>query len=60
MPKHLCDRFGIITNVEVEATPAEHSVPIRKRLAGEHPVDRVYGILNGGNVDEHLDKLSGR
>jgi len=60
IPKHLRDRFGMTANVEVDITPTEQGLLIRKRPAGKHPVDRVYGILNGGNTDEYLDEVRGR
>ncbi len=60
IPKHLRDRFGMTANVEVDITPTEQGLLIRKRPAGKHPVERVYGILNGGNTDEYLDEARGR
>ncbi len=60
IPKHLRDRFGMTANVEVDFTPTERGLLIRKRPAGKHPVERVYGILNGGNTDDYLDKVRGR
>ncbi|MCY4079352.1 MAG: AbrB/MazE/SpoVT family DNA-binding domain-containing protein [Caldilineaceae bacterium] len=60
IPKHLRDRFGMTANVEVDITPTEQGLLIRKRPAGKHPVERVYGILNGGNTDEYLDEVRGR
>ncbi|MYC21155.1 MAG: AbrB/MazE/SpoVT family DNA-binding domain-containing protein [Caldilineaceae bacterium SB0662_bin_25] len=60
IPKHLRDRYGMTANVEVDITPTEQGLLIRKRPAGKHPVERVYGILNGGNTDEYLDEVRGR
>ena len=60
IPKYLRDRFGMTANVEVDITPTEQGLLIRKRPAGKHPVERVYGILNGGNTDEYLDEVRGR
>jgi len=60
IPKHLRDRFGMTANVEVDITPTEQGLLIRKRPAGKHPVERVYGILNGGNTDDYLDEVRGR
>ncbi len=60
IPKHLRDRFGMTANVEVDFTPTERGLLIRKRPAGKHPVERVYGILNGGNTDDYLDEVRGR
>ena len=60
IPKHLRERFGMDPNVEVEITPSEQGLLIRKRVASKHPVERVYGILNGGNTDDYLDDVRGR
>ena len=60
IPKHLRDRFGMNANVEVEITPTKQGLLIRKRAPGKHPVERVYGILNGGNTDDYLDDVCGR
>ena len=60
IPKHLRDRFGMTANVEVDITPTEQGLLIRKRPAGKHPLERVYGILNGGNTDDYLDEVRGR
>ncbi len=66
IPKDLRERFGMHHNVEVEATPAEGGVLIRKRVAGQHPVDRVVGILGknalgkGVSVDDYIEEIRGR
>ena len=60
IPKHLRERFGMDPNVEVEITPTEKGLLIRKRTAAKHPVERVCGILNGGNTDDYLDEVRGR
>ena len=66
IPKHLRDRFGMNHNVEVEITPTERGLLIQKKTAGEHPVDRVYGILDGEalgegvSVDEYIEEIRGR
>ena len=60
IPKHLRDRFGMTANVEVDITPTEKGLLIQIRPVGKHPVERVYGILNGGNTDEYLDEVRGR
>ena len=41
IPKHLRERFGMNHNVEVEISPTEQGLLIRKRTTAEHPVDRV-------------------
>lgn len=58
IPKHLRDRFGLSHNVEVEITPADNGLLIRKRSAELHPVDRVAGILDGADfvVDEYVNR----
>ena len=60
IPKHLRDRFGMNPNVEIEITPAEDGLLIRKRTACQHPVERVYGILKGGKTDEYLKEVRGK
>jgi AbrB family looped-hinge helix DNA binding protein len=60
IPKHLRDRFGMNANVEVEIVLTEQGLLIRRRPAGKHPVERVYGILNGGNTDNYLGEVRGR
>lgn len=68
IPKRLRDRFGMRHNVEVEIVPAEGGLLIRKRSAADHPVERVYAILNRvgnaadlpGSTDDHIEALRGR
>ncbi len=66
IPKPLRDRYGMNHNVEVDITPTEHGLLIRKRAAAEHPVERVYGILGRGalgqgvSVDDYIDEIRGR
>lgn len=62
IPKHLRERFGMNSDVEVEITPTEDGLLIRKRAAEVHPVDRVAGILDGANfsVDEYMAEIRGR
>lgn len=66
IPKHLRERFGMNRNVEVEISPTEQGLLIRKRTAAEHPVDRVYGILGrdalgeGVSVDDYIEEIRGR
>ena len=60
IPNHLRDRFGMNPNVEIEITPAGDGLLIRKRTARQHPVERVYGILKGGKIDEYLSEARGQ
>ena len=47
-------------NVEVEITPTEQGLLIRKHPAAPHPVDRVAGILDGPDfdIDQYIDETS--
>ena len=62
IPKHLRERFGMNHNVEVEITPTEQGLLIRKRTTAEHPVDRVVGILDGVDfdIDDYIEEIRGR
>ena len=62
IPKHLLDRFGMTRDVEVEITPTDGGLLIRKRAAELHPVDRVAGILDGTDldIDEYVEDMRGR
>ena len=66
IPKPLRERFGMHHNVEVEVTPTEKGLLIRKRTTVDHPIDRVYGILGkdalgvGVSVDDYIEEIRGR
>ena len=61
IPKPLRDRFGMNPNIEVEITPTEHGLLIRKRTAARHPVDRVCAVLGrSGGTDDYIDEIRGR
>ena len=66
IPKHLRERFGMNHNVEVEITPTEKGLLLRKRKATLHPVDRIAGILDkdalgeGVSVDDYIREVRGR
>ena len=66
IPKHLRDRFGLTHNMELELTPTDQGLLIRKHTGSQHPVDRVYGILDdnnldtGTNVDDYIEAIRGR
>jgi hypothetical protein len=53
-------------NVEVEITPTDNGLLIRKRTTEVHPVDRVYGILGsdalgeGVSIDDYIEEIRGR
>lgn len=61
IPKRLRERFGMSRDVEVDITPTEHGLLIRKRTAPKHPVERVSGILrNAADVDQYVEAIRGR
>ncbi len=62
IPKTLRDRFGLHQNVEVEISPTDRGLFIRKRSAEEHPVDKVAGMLDGADfdVDQYIEEIRGR
>ena len=67
IPKPLRERFGLHPDAEVEITPSEDGVLIRRCDAAEHPVDRVSGILGKPGmagmpidvVDEYVREIRG-
>lgn len=66
IPKYLRERYGLYPGVEVEFTPAENGVLIRKKTMTERPVDGVYGIFGsdalgeGVSVDDCIEEIRGR
>ena len=66
IPKSLRARFGLHHNVEIEISPTENGLLIRKKTSSDHPVDRVYGILGRGalgrgvSVDDYIEEIRGR
>ncbi len=66
IPKQLRERFGMHHNVEVEITPTKRGLLVQKRSSGQHPVDRVVGILGkdalgrGVSVDDYIEEIRGR
>ena len=62
IPKSLRERFGMNHNVEVDITPTDNGLLIRKRTSEVHPVDRVAGILDGAtfDIDEYIEEIRGR
>ena len=50
IPKQLRDQFGLTHNVEVEITPTEKGLLVRKHTTSKHPVDR--GARNPGQRRE--------
>lgn len=61
IPKHLRDGFGMHHNIEVVLTPTEHGILIQKQPDGQHPVERIYGILKTNkNTDDYISEIKAR
>ena len=61
IPKVLRDRFGLNHNVEVEITPTDEGLLIRKRTTAQHPVECVWAILDdAGSTDDYIEEIRGR
>lgn len=68
IPKHLREQFGFAPDVEVEVTPTEDGLLVRKCADNQHPVKQVSGILTrlGGpaipftTVDDYIEEIRGR
>lgn len=61
IPKSLRERFGFRPDVEVEITPTEGGLLIRKQTNSEHPVDEVHGIIaRRMTTDEYVEEIRGR
>lgn len=61
IPKALRDRFGMDHNVEVEITPTDQGLLVHKRTVAEHPVERVYAILDRNEcTDDYIEAIRGR
>ena len=61
IPKALRDRFGLQMDVEVELIPTKDGVLLQKRSRSNHPVDRMFGILNKPpDTDRYIERVRGR
>ena len=62
IPKQLRERYGMYYNVEVEISPTDGGLLIQKSAAALHPVDRIAGILDGGDfdIDGYIEEIRGR
>ena len=61
IPKSLREQFGMNHNVEVEMSATPKGILIHKQTSAAHPVERVYGLLAGGDsTDKYLEKIRGR
>ena len=61
IPKKLRQRYGLTKDTEVEFTPTEEGLLIRKRTSQRHPVDALIGILEKpSGTDEYLNEIRGK
>ena len=59
IPKELRDRLGIRPGQVLEFSEEDGRLVLRRKVA-EHPVDRVFGILESGrSTDELMEELRG-
>ena len=60
IPKTLRQRYGLTKNMEIEVTPTEEGLLIRKRTKRRHPVDELVGILSKpSSSDRYLNEIRG-
>ena len=61
IPKRMRDRYGLHQGIEVEIIPTAEGLLIRKIPDGLHPVERIYGIVQGKeNTDDYIEKIRER
>ncbi len=66
IPKRLRERFGLHPGIEVGFFPTDEELLMRKRVVGQHPLDKVAGILDewtldeGVSVDDYIEEIRGR
>lgn len=61
IPKALRQRYGLTKDMEVEITPTDAGLLIRKRSKSRHPVDELVGILKKqSSTDDYIDEIRGR
>ena len=57
----LKDESGLNQDREAEITPTARGLLITEETTGQHPVDRVCGILDGVcDVDSYVEEIRGR
>lgn len=60
VPVEVRKRLGLVAGTPVEFELHEGGVLLRKGISGDHPVDRVWGILPFERpVDDILDEMRG-
>jgi AbrB family looped-hinge helix DNA binding protein len=63
IPKRLRERYGLRKDTDVELVPEDGGIRIQKQTRGQHPVQRLRGILklkHGESVDEYIEEIRGR
>ena len=56
----LRDRSGLNQDREAEIAPRARGLLIPEKTTGQHPVDRVCGILDGvRDVDSYVEEIRG-
>lgn len=60
VPVEIRNRLGLLPGTPVEFELRKGEVVLRKGSRAQHPVDRVFGILElEGSVDDLLDEMRG-
>ena len=60
IPKNLRQKYGLTKDMEVEITPTDGGLLIRKRTQARHPVDDLVGILEKpSSADQYIDEIRG-
>jgi AbrB family looped-hinge helix DNA binding protein len=61
IPKAIRDKFGMHKDVELEIVATDSGVLLRKGRRGEHPVDKVMGVLKQPfDTNSYIEKIRGR
>lgn len=60
VPKPLRDRLGLRTGQVLDFELHGGTIVVRKALPSKGPVDAVYGILSGFDVDRSLEQSRGK
>ncbi len=61
IPKTLRRKYNLSKDTEVEITPTDEGLMIRKKSSVRHPEDELVGILKRpSSTDEYLEDIRGR
>ena len=54
-------KYGLTKDMEVDITPTDSGLLIRRRTQVRHPVGEIVGILeNESSADSYIDEIRGR